>query len=217
VGTAGHSIALGGTATPTNFSWTAGTLTGGTSGTNTGTDFAIDGVLADDATNLASAITRNGGTVGVSATSSGAVVTVTATTAGSAGNSITLAEALSNFSWAGSTLTGGSGGTDYLFLSTYTSTESGCSTATNNGCIMSFNVTTPSSFTGSLAPAGVDNLAAPFASGAGASPTGGIIIDNGIASGVEAGASQAYFLTQYTGATSSPCTGICAIQVSQVP
>ena len=79
-------------------------MSGGADGTNTGTSFAIDNVLADAATNLAAAITRNGGTVGVTATSNAGVVTVTATP-GSSGNSVTLAETLSNFSWSGSPLT----------------------------------------------------------------------------------------------------------------
>ena len=82
------------------------TLTGGTSGSNTGTNFAIDGTATTAATNLAAAITRNGGGVGVGATSIGAVVTVTATTPGTAGNGITLAESMTNFTWAGN-LTGG--------------------------------------------------------------------------------------------------------------
>jgi hypothetical protein len=84
-------------------------FSGGANGTNTGSSFAIDNVNADAATNLASAITRNGGTVGVTASSNNATVTVTATTAGTGGNGITLAEALSNFTWSGN-LSGGSNG-----------------------------------------------------------------------------------------------------------
>lgn len=88
---------------------TSTSLSGGVNGTNTTTFFAIDNV--NDAANLASAITRNGSTVGVSAASAGSVVTVTATTAGSSGNSISLADGLSNFTWAGSTLASGADGT----------------------------------------------------------------------------------------------------------
>jgi hypothetical protein len=124
-GTAGNSYTLTDTATS---GVTLATFSGGAVGTNTGTDFAIDNVLADAATNLAAAITRNGGTVGVTATSNGAVVTVTATTAGSGGNSITLAEGLSNFSWSGSDLSGGlaltQGGLDFETSST-PATEAG--------------------------------------------------------------------------------------------
>ena len=59
------------------------------------------------ATNLAAAIARNGGQVGVTATSSGTTVTVTSLTAGTASNSVTLSEGLGNFTWAGGTLAGG--------------------------------------------------------------------------------------------------------------
>lgn len=103
------------TLTPTAtgfFQWAAGTMTGGTDGTNSGTDFAIVNNNTTDAANLASAITLNGGTVGVTATSTGAVVTVTANTAGTGGNSITTAEGLTGFSFGGAKLAGGSNGTN---------------------------------------------------------------------------------------------------------
>lgn len=61
------------------------------------------------AANLAAAIDRNGGPIGVTATSSGATVTVTAVNPGAGGNAITLAESMSNFSWSGGNLAGGSG------------------------------------------------------------------------------------------------------------
>jgi hypothetical protein len=203
-GAAGNSDTLTETATS---GVTVSAFGGGTTGSNTGTDFDIDNVPADAATNLAAAITRNGSTVGVSANSSGAMVTVTATTAGTAGNSITLAEGLTNFSWNGTTLQGGTNGSDYVFMSTYESSETGCSTSTNNGCVLSFNVTNGSSFSSSLTPSGVLNISGP----ATASPTGGFIIDN---SSTTSGASQIYFLTQDTSGT-SPCTGTCGVQASQ--
>jgi hypothetical protein len=159
--------------------------------------------------NLAAAINSCNGSypaVGVTASSASGVVTVTADSVGTAGNSIALTETLTNFSWAGTDLTGGSNGIDYVFLSVYESTESGCTDTANNGCILSFNVNTPTAVT----LAGVDNIASPAA----APPTGGFIIDN---SGTAAGESQIYFLTQYPSASSAPCTGICAVQVSQVP
>ena len=109
-GTAGNSIGL----TPSTagfFAWAGGTLTGGT-GTNTGTDFAVDGVLADDATNLAAAITRNISTTVLTATSSAGVVTVTAATPGTGADTIATTETLSNFAWQGTTLGAGTAGTN---------------------------------------------------------------------------------------------------------
>src|SRR5207253_2086425 len=69
-----------------------GTTTNGTNANNGDTHFAITGgSTTNNATNLAAAITRNGGTVGVGASSGGtSTVTVTASTAGAAGNNITL-------------------------------------------------------------------------------------------------------------------------------
>jgi len=90
---------------------TTASLSGGANGTNTCTYFVIDDVNADAASNLASAIARNGGTAGFTSTSAGSVVTVTATAAGTGGNSISLAEGLSNFTWSGSDLSGGADGT----------------------------------------------------------------------------------------------------------
>lgn len=80
--------------------------TGG-SGSNTGLNFLSITNVTTAATNLSAAIVRNGGTVGVTSTSSGGMVTVTATIPGTAGNSIALAQTTSNFVWAGSTLANG--------------------------------------------------------------------------------------------------------------
>jgi hypothetical protein len=106
-GTAGNSVtfttASGGRLT---LSPNTGTLSGGVTGVNTGTNFALDGNSNDAATNLAAAIIRNNAGVGVTATSNGTVVTVTATTAGSAGNNITVGGTLSSF-WSSTTLIGG--------------------------------------------------------------------------------------------------------------
>ncbi|MGB7547694.1 MAG: hypothetical protein WBM14_08090 [Terracidiphilus sp.] len=143
-GTAGNGITL----TPTGagfFAWAGGTLTGGTDGTNTGTSFAIDNVLADNAANLASAITTNGGTVGVTASSAGAVVTVTDTTPGTGGNAVTLAEGLSNFTWAGTTLTGGTNGTTsgtgFAYMSDATTYLTAAQVATNIATVVNANFT----------------------------------------------------------------------------
>jgi len=107
-GTGANSYTLTDTATS---GVTLSGFSGGANGTNTGTSFAIDNVTADAATNLAAAITRNGGSVGVTATANGSIVTVTAATAGSSGNSTALAEGLSGFTWSGSDLGGGADGT----------------------------------------------------------------------------------------------------------
>jgi len=114
-GTGGNSYTLSDTATS---GVTLVGFSGGAVGSNAGTNFLIDGVVGDDATQLAAAITRNGSTVavsghtiGVTAGATGAVVTVTASTPGTTANSMTLAETLSNFTWAGGDLAGGTDGT----------------------------------------------------------------------------------------------------------
>ncbi|MGD0911741.1 MAG: hypothetical protein ABR928_07590 [Terracidiphilus sp.] len=109
-GTAGNSIAL--TPTATGFyKWTAGDLAGGTAGTNTGASFAVDGVVGDNATNLAAAINRNA-TISpvITASPSGGVVTLTAVTPGTGADTLTTTESLNNFSWQSTTL-GGTGAT----------------------------------------------------------------------------------------------------------
>jgi len=87
------------------------TVTAG-AGTN---PYAIGATTTATATNLATDITSNGGTVGVTASSNGPTVTITAKTAGSAANSTTLsAGATTNFTWGGaasSSLQGGADGT----------------------------------------------------------------------------------------------------------
>jgi len=74
------------------------------------TRFRISSNLTTQAATLSQAIMFNTSTIGVSSTSSGATVTVTAKMMGTAGNGITLAETLSNFTWAGGTLAGGDEG-----------------------------------------------------------------------------------------------------------
>jgi hypothetical protein len=106
-GTAGNSIALGNTLA-TGFAWAAATLTGGTDGTNTTTNFATSADTTTEAANLAAAINRTTATSNLfTATSIGAVVTVTDKTAGAAGNLITVSDALSTFAWTAGTLAGG--------------------------------------------------------------------------------------------------------------
>ena len=98
------------------FSW--GSVVVGSTGTN-GCTSSTSGTLAYGssattmASNLVAAITACGAAypaVGVTAALSGAVVTVTASTAGTGGNSIALGNTLSNFTWTGADLSGGSDG-----------------------------------------------------------------------------------------------------------
>lgn len=95
------------------FSW--GTVVAGTAGSNTcpsstsGT-FAASNSTTTLASNLATAINACPTAAGITATASGAAVTVTARTTGSSGNNIATADSLSNFSWTGTTLAGGSDG-----------------------------------------------------------------------------------------------------------
>ncbi len=95
------------------FSW--GTVVTGTAGTNTCTSstsgtFAASNSTTTLASNLAAAIAACPAAAGITATSSGAVVTVTARTAGSNGNSIAIADTVSNFNWSGAVLSGGTDG-----------------------------------------------------------------------------------------------------------
>lgn len=91
---------------------------------NTGNNFQVgNGTGTADATSLAARITALGGTVGVTATSSGLDVTVTAVNAGTDGNSITLAESLTSFSWSVGTLSGGTNAATIMaFDNLYTTT-----------------------------------------------------------------------------------------------
>lgn len=96
------------------FSW--GSVVTGTAGTNTCTSstsgtFATSSSATTLASNLATAISFCPAAAGITATSSGAVVTVTARTVGSSGNSIAIADGLSNFTWSGPDLSGGTDGT----------------------------------------------------------------------------------------------------------
>jgi len=114
-GTGGNSIDV----SPTSgfFYWTAGTLTGGLDGTTSGTTFAywsVDALAtpAQLATNIATAINDNTtlqASTGVNATTNSNVITVTANAAGTGGDSIGTTASLTGFSWAGTTLAGGSG------------------------------------------------------------------------------------------------------------
>jgi hypothetical protein len=109
---AGPSLAVGASNNTGLFSW--GTVTAGSAGTNTcpsstaGT-FATSNNPITLATNLAAAINACPAAAGVTATSTLGGVILTARTAGSSGDSA-LGSTLSNFTWAGSNMIGGTDG-----------------------------------------------------------------------------------------------------------
>ncbi len=110
---AGPFLTESGSSLPGIFSW--GSMVAGTAGTNSCTSstsgtFAASSSTTTLASNLAAAIAACPAAAGVTATSNGAAVTVTATTAGTGGNSIALGNTLSNFTWSGTNLSGGSNG-----------------------------------------------------------------------------------------------------------
>jgi len=162
--------------------------------------------------------------VTASYTAASNVVDLTAKTSGSGGN-FTLSTALGGNAGA-ITVSGGSNGTsattspDLIFLSNFAGTQGTCTNSTSNGCVMSFNVTTPSSFSATTVPLGTLDVASQNLTTASATNpaavTSGIIVDN---NGATAGQSEIYFQTQNNSAT-TPCVtggadGICAIQASQ--
>jgi hypothetical protein len=110
----GPFLAVGASNNTGLFSW--GTVTVGSSGTNTCTSsttgtFATSNSTTTLASNLAASIAACPAAAGVTATSAGAVVAVTARVAGSSGDSIALGNSISNFTWSGADLSGGSDGT----------------------------------------------------------------------------------------------------------
>ena len=160
----------------------------------------------------------------VTATVTGNVVDLTAKTTGTSSD-FTLSA--NNGSDTGAlTVSGGNNGTnasngiDYLFVSVFASSRTGCTEATTNGCVMSFNITNPASWSTSTAPLGTLNISSPALNTLPvpnpAAPTSGIIVDN---NGTAAGQSEIYFLTQDNSASTACVTGgadgICAIQASQ--
>jgi hypothetical protein len=177
--------------------------------------FAVSTTPATEATNLNAALTSCGATygIGVTSTVSGAVVTVTDTTLGTA-STLKLGGTASNFTW--SAVTAGVNPTytaaDLIFFSVLAGSQTGCTGTDSYGCVISYNVTTPSSI--SLAGS---TLSINAASGAYSAPTGGLVIDNSVGSGSLAGASQIYYLSTYSanGSCTTAGTGICATQASQ--
>jgi hypothetical protein len=118
--TAGQTVTISRTGSP------ALVLTASTT-SNLGLNFQIGATTAATAANLADAITRNGGTAGVTATRSAGVVTVTSLTAGAAPG-VTLAEGLSNFTWAATSLAGGTAGSGQPTIIAFSQLYSSCGT-----------------------------------------------------------------------------------------
>jgi hypothetical protein len=189
--------------------YTSGTVASDEAGTAQNLRAVIDALSTECYTSgcVHSGQTANG-SVNTSYTSGSNVVNLTAKTAGTAFVLSTNYSTGINLS-GGST--GGSTGTDYLFVSVYDGLPTGCtqsSGTTYYGCVMSFNITTASSFGTSLAPLGELN----FNSLQYAPPTGAMIVDNALAT--PTGTSQIYFLTQDATGTTT-CSGICGVQASQ--
>ncbi|MES2938325.1 MAG: hypothetical protein V4864_11625 [Pseudomonadota bacterium] len=125
-GTFSNTNGAGDTITITRSGAPALVLTG-SAGSNLGLNFQVGGGTTATAANLAAAINRNGGTAGVRATSSGASVTVIALSPG-ASPGVTLAESMSGFSWAGNSLTGGSGTAGQPTIVAFNQMYAGCGT-----------------------------------------------------------------------------------------
>src|SRR5208337_4384329 len=91
-------------------------------------------------------------------------------------------------------------GTDYIFFSVYRGTAAeGCTTTAGNGCVLSYNVSDPTTVTQSNSGLNVITPA-----GNGCWPTGGIVIDNSVPTGTLLGASQTYFLGLGSNAAGGP-------------
>ena len=141
------------------------------------------------------------------ATLSSDVVDLTAKSSGSVGDFLVSSSNTTDVTFSGGE--NGSNGTDYLFLSVYDGDLGSCDGT--EGCLMSFDVTTPSNFNTALAPVGSVSIP----STTDVPPTGGIIIDNLVGSSTLVGASEIYFLTLDTTGNSPCAAGICAVQASQ--
>ncbi len=79
-------------------------------------------------------------------------------------------------------------GVDYVFFSVNRGQVGSCTDTAGNGCILSYNVTTPTAVAISGSGLGVKTPSA----GNGCWATGGIVIDNSVQTGILAGASEIY-------------------------
>ena len=78
-------------------------------------------------------------------------------------------------------------GTDYIFFSVYNASETGCATTAGAGCVLAYNVSTGAPVFSSALPESYGTAFKCFV-------TGGIIVNNAIPAGTQAGASEIYFL-----------------------
>jgi hypothetical protein len=104
---------------------------------------------------------------------------------------------------------------DYIFFSVFEGLPTGCTSTTNSadGCILSYNVSGRTAFSGTLTPGGALNVATASGTAQPQFATGGFIIDN---AATTTGASQIYFLTTDASASCTTAgTGLCATQVGQ--
>ena len=88
---------------------------------------------------------------------------------------------------------------DYVFFSVNRGQVGSCTDSAGNGCILSYNVTTPTAV--AISGSGV-NVTTPGTNGCWA--TGGIVIDNSVQTGTLAGASEIYFVNLDGNAAGSP-------------
>jgi len=222
-----HSVTVG----SVTYTFTTGTLSGtdvvqvnaggGTAGHETRTTqnlrAAIDGLSSECYSTppcYGSGITAANAQVTHPAGFNTNTITLTGTTSGPSGD-FTLSEVgtTGDITVAETDGVAATTGTDYLFLSVFAGGPTGCTASATEGCVVSYDVTTPSSFSSALAPGGTLNITSTEAA-----PTSGIIVDNAVPAGTGTGklngASQIYFLTQDTAGT-SPCSGVCAVQAAQ--
>ena len=101
---------------------------------------------------------------------------------------------------AGGTAT--TSGTDYLFFSIYHSNRGGCTAASRNACILSYNISNPTAVGISGTGLKVTAEANP-----GCWATSGIEVDNSVPSGTLAGASQIYFVNLNGNGAGGPTKG----------
>jgi hypothetical protein len=174
---------------------------------------AIDNSASECVYTSSSACFRNNGSSANSAVThpasiSGNKVSLTAASSGSGGDFTISTNNPTDITVSGGE--NGSSGTDYIFLSVFYGSPTGCGDSTTTGCLMSFNVTTPSSFGTGMTPLGEFNMVAASNS----FPTGGIIVDNAATS--PTGASEIYFqVATTTSGTNCTTAGNCAVQATQ--
>ena len=99
-------------------------------------------------------------------------------------------------------------GTDYIYFSVdrlATAISGGCGTASGDGCLLGYSIDTPASV-----PTRVGDTQFTTAGTPGCWTTGGIIVDNAVASGTLAGASQIYLYALEANGAGGPTAGTYA-------